>query len=132
MQLELFLELVLIVLRCQSVAVRGSEELHALGTCQLLKDVDHLGVELFEHLNHRSADADRAVELTLTQVDHVFDGLAKRQIRSLYKPVNMFLRSQIIVVVMIMTDFKETISLQTVRTVHLEAKTYIFHNSINY
>jgi hypothetical protein len=31
---------------------------------------------------------------------------------------------------MIMTDLKETIALQTIRRVHLNAKTYIFHNDL--
>ena len=135
-QLALFLELLfhlaLVVLRSQRVTVRRGEELYAFRSGQILQDINHLGVELLEHLNHRTAYAQRAVELTLTQINHVADGLTQRHVRSLYQPVYMFLRGHVIIVVMVMADIKETITLQTIRCMHLKAKTYIFHNAINF
>ena len=71
------------------------------------------------------------MKLTLTQVDHVLDRVAQRQIGGVNQPVHMFLGGHVVIVVMIMTDFKETIALQTIRHMHLEAKTYIFH-TINF
>ncbi len=121
LELKLFLELLLIILRSQRISVRGSKELNGLGGSQLLEDIDHLRVELLEHLQHRTADAQGAVELTFGEVDHVFDSLAKRQIRGLYQPVNVLFGGHIIIVIMVMTDLKETIALQTIRCVHLEA-----------
>ena len=121
LELKLFLELLFVVLRSEGVSVRRSEELNGFGSCQLLEDIDHLRVELLKHLDHRSADADGTMEFTFGEVDHVFDRLAQRQVRGLYQPVYMLFGSHVIVVVMIMTDFKETIALQTIRCVHLEA-----------
>ena len=132
-QLALFLELLfhlaLVVLRCQRIAVRRGEELNGFRSGQLLQNVNHLRVELLEHLNHRSAYAQRAVELAFAQLNHVEQRVAQRQIRGLNKPVDVFFCSHVIVVVMVMADFKETIALQTIRGMHLEAKTYIFHNT---
>ena len=121
MELKLFLELRLVVLRSKGVSVRRSEELNGFGSGQLLEDIDHLGVELLKHLDHRSADTDGTMELTFGAVDHILDRLAQRQIRGLYQPVYMLFGSHVIVVVMILTDLKETIALQTIRRVHLEA-----------
>ena len=68
------------------------------------------------------------METPLGEFDHLADSLTKWQIGGLYEPRNVVLGLHVIVIVVILTDVKETVAFQTIRRMHLKAKAYILHN----
>ena len=131
MQFDLCRELIGIVLRCKRVGVGHSHELHTLGCSQRLEAVDHLGHELLKHLKHLARDSKRAAELAVTETNHLLQRMAQRQIGGGGKVLHLILALHIFVVIMVSTDVKEAVTFHAERCVHLEAKTYIFHNGNN-
>ena len=128
--LHLCSELVGIVLRGKRVGVGHSYELDALGVSQCLERVNHLRNELLEHLQHLARDSESAVELATAEADHLLQRLAQREVRGGCQVLNLILALHVLVVVVVGTDIKETITFHAERCVHLEAKTYIFHKAI--
>ena len=121
---ELLFELLLVVLRGDRIAVRGSQELDTLGGCQFFEYIDHFRCELLEHLERHARHCDGAMELAFRQLDHVAQGVTQRHIGGVHQPLEVFLGLHVV-----LTNIKETIAFQTVRSMHLKAKTYIFHKS---
>ena len=107
-----------------------TQELDAAGLSQFLHRVDELGYILFQLFQCRTADREGHFELLAVLTNHVKEHLVSRQIRPLGDARDDVVVGEVIVIVVIVADIKETVVFQTERLMNLEIKTNRFHISI--
>lgn len=92
--------------------VRLGEKLHATRLVELLQLLEHLRRMHLKLLNAYARQRERHLEEIAVLLDHLADGVEGGHVRALHGVVNATLVLVVVVIIMVGTDIKETVTFQ--------------------